>query len=335
LTFRALAHQIAADAQHSFGDMLLVTGMCSAATEARRRIHSTRRPRRQEPPPLKEPPKIQGAPDLVVDNEGPKVGFARVLIERRDGRERLAAAIAEHKQHFQDKTATLRVDRRAKPDWVSAMIEELGAAGANHVLVKSESRKVSARLTFTPQSKLGKLVPCTVVTMILADRGTATWKITGGTAGKRTKGFAGPDLTTTSETLERYAKACKDSKLLLVSGAEGVEWGLIYDLAASSSVEDVSFDNSCTPRAPRRAQSRGSSSPLASGACILRRREVSYLSRASGRALVDESRRRSDRMDAKRAGSPPYTISPGSGALGSIRRAAGVGRSLRAVGPTH
>jgi hypothetical protein len=29
-------------------------------------------------------------------------------------------------------------------------------------------------------------------------------------------------------------KQCKDSKLFFVSAAEGVEWGLAYDLAASS-----------------------------------------------------------------------------------------------------
>jgi hypothetical protein len=198
----------------------------------------------KEPPPLKEPLKLVGAPDLVIDNQGPKVGFTRVLIERSDGREKLAAALTEHKQHWQEKSATVRVDRRAKPEWLAAMIDELASSGASKVVVKSETRaEFPQELTFTPESKLGKLPSCTVVTMVLADRGTATWKMSGGTASKRTKGFAGPDLTTTGDTLERLGKACKDSNKLLVSGAEGVEWGLLYDLAASAKkLEAVSFE---------------------------------------------------------------------------------------------
>ncbi len=38
----------------------------------------------------------------------------------------------------------------------------------------------------------------------------------------------------TADTLERYYKGCKTSDTLFVSGAEGIEWGLVYDLAASA-----------------------------------------------------------------------------------------------------
>jgi hypothetical protein len=193
----------------------------------------------KEPPPLKEPPKIVGAPDIVIDNQGPKVGFTRVLIERNDGREKLAEALAEHKQHWQEKSATVRVDRRAKPEWLAAMIDELASSGASKVIVKSDTRAdFPKELTFAPQSKVGALPACTVATMVLADRGTATWKISGGTASKRARGFAGPDLATTADTLVRMGKACKDSNKLLLGGAEGVEWGLLYDLAASSQKLD-------------------------------------------------------------------------------------------------
>lgn len=198
----------------------------------------------KEPPPLEAPPKPTGPPDLSIDTLGPKVGFTRVMIERSDGKEKLAAEIAEHKQHIDGKQATLRVDRKAKPDWVVAVIAELAKAGATTVLLKTDTREEFPKeLTFTPQAKLGDLAACTVVAMILEDRGTAVWKLSGGTASKRAKGFAGPDLTMTGDTLERYGKACKASQTILVSGAEGVEWGLVYDLAASSKkLEDVSFD---------------------------------------------------------------------------------------------
>jgi hypothetical protein len=198
----------------------------------------------KQPPPLLEPPKVVGAPDLVIDAQGPKVGFTRVLIERRDAREKLAAELAEHKQHWQEKLATVRVDRRAKPEWLALTIDELASSGAEKIIVKTESRAdFPKQLTFTPQSKLGPLPSCTVVTMVLSDRGTASWKIAGGTASKRTRGFAGPDLATTGETLERLGKACKESNKLLLGGAEGVEWGLLYDLAASSKqLQAASFE---------------------------------------------------------------------------------------------
>ena len=47
----------------------------------------------------------------------------------------------------------------------------------------------------------------------------------------------------TGETLERYGKGCKASDVLYVSAAEGVEWGLAYDLAASASkLSEAKFD---------------------------------------------------------------------------------------------
>jgi biopolymer transport protein ExbD len=198
----------------------------------------------KEPPPLTEPPKLTGPPDLVIDNLGAKVGWTRVLVEKPDGRDKLSAALAEHKQHLDGKDVTLRVDRKGKSDWVVMLMDELVKVGATKVLVKTDTRaEFPKEILFTPQQKIGQLEPCTVVATILADRGTAVWKISGGTASKRTKGFAGPDLTMTGDTLERYGKACKTSKTLLVSGAEEVEWGLVYDLAASAKkLQDVTFD---------------------------------------------------------------------------------------------
>jgi biopolymer transport protein ExbD len=197
-----------------------------------------------EPPPLKEAPKPTGPPDLVIDNLGAKVGWTRVLVDKPDGRDKLAEALKEHKTHLDGKEVILRIDRKAKVDWTVMYMDELAKAGATKVLVKTDTRaEYPKEVRFTPQQKIGTLEQCTVVATILADRGTAVWKISGGTASKRTKGFAGPDLTMTGDTIERYGKACKGSKVLLVSGAEEIEWGLVYDLAASAKkLEDVSFD---------------------------------------------------------------------------------------------
>ena len=47
----------------------------------------------------------------------------------------------------------------------------------------------------------------------------------------------------TGDNIQRFAKGCKQSSALFVSAAPSVEWGLAYDLAASSkTIDKVSFD---------------------------------------------------------------------------------------------
>ncbi len=196
------------------------------------------------PPPIKETPKPKGAPHLSIDDLGPKIGFSRVLLDKPEGRAKLDKELEENKAHFDGKEATLTIIRKAKLAHVVSMVEALEKIGATKIIIKTDTRKeYPAQLAFTPQGKAEELASCTVVGMVLADRGTAIWKIAGGTASKRTKGFAGPDLTMTGETIERYAKACKNSSTFLVSAAEEIEWGLVYDLAASTKkLEDAKFD---------------------------------------------------------------------------------------------
>jgi hypothetical protein len=67
----------------------------------------------------------------------------------------------------------------------------------------------------------------------MEDYATAVWRLQGGTAMRRTKGFAGPDLTMTLDTVARLGKTCPTARSAFVSAAEGIEWGLVYDLAAS------------------------------------------------------------------------------------------------------
>jgi hypothetical protein len=196
-----------------------------------------------EPPPMKEVPKPVGPPDLVIDSISPKVGFERENFQFPDGRKKLAAALAQNQQFFEGKQATLIVDRKAKQEWVSAYLSELGKIGVPSVLVKTDTRdEFPHEVTFTPEAKLGSSAGCSTVAMILADRGTAVWKLSGGVAGKRGKGMAGPDLSMTGDTIERVAKSCKGAAALFVAGAPEIEWGLVYDLAASTKKLNVHYD---------------------------------------------------------------------------------------------
>jgi hypothetical protein len=195
-------------------------------------------------PPMSALPKVDAVPDFAIDTLSPKIGFERALLEHAEGRRTLADELAKHKKYIEGLDVTLRVDRNAKLDWVNAYLDELGKLGAKRVLVATETRKeFSQSLPFIPELALHSPAPCSLVAMVLDDRGTAVWRLSGGVASKRGKGMAGPDLSMTGETIERMGKSCKDSGFFFVSAAPTVEWGLAYDLAASARVlEQVHFD---------------------------------------------------------------------------------------------
>jgi hypothetical protein len=186
-------------------------------------------------PPASALPEPSGPPDFEIDSIGAKVGFERTLTDNAEGLAHLRSELSEQKKYVEGQDLTVRVDRRAKLPWVSTYLEELFKSGARSVKIKTDSREgYPTDLDFLPQSQASGAPGCSVVGMILDDRSTAAWKLSGGTASRRQKGMAGPDLSMTGETLERMGKQCKDSNKFFVSGAESVEWGLVYDLAATS-----------------------------------------------------------------------------------------------------
>jgi hypothetical protein len=187
----------------------------------------------------------KGPPPLEIDGISPKVGFARVIFDKPSSRAKLANEIAQNKEHYAGKEALIVVDRKAQTAWVVAMLEELSAIGAGPVTVQTETRAdLPGKLVLEPQSKAGGAAPCSVVTQILADRGTAVWKLSGGVAEKWSKGFAGPDLSMTADAIQRAGKACKDSQTAFISGSEGIEWGLVFDLAAATKkVQTPQFEH--------------------------------------------------------------------------------------------
>jgi hypothetical protein len=192
----------------------------------------------KKPPPV-EPAKPAGPPEFAIDTIGPKVGFSRVVLKKPEDTQELSAKLAEEKQYIDGKDVRLLVDRKTPIDWVVTYISELSKLDAKHVVVITESREEFPKeVRFTPQAAIGSPPSCSVVAMVMEDRSTAVWKLAGGVAMRRSKGFAGPDLTMTAETLERLGKACKESDKIFVSAAEPIEWGLAYDLAASAKALD-------------------------------------------------------------------------------------------------
>jgi hypothetical protein len=189
-------------------------------------------------------PKPAGPPDFEIDSLSAKVGFERALLDQRDGRTNLVLLLKPAAKFVDGQDVSLIVDRSAKLPWVVAYLDELGKLGVKRVLVKTETRKeFAASLAFSPELSLKSLPDCSVVAMVLEDRGTAVWKLSGGVATKHGKGMAGPDLSMTGDNIERFAKGCKQSRALFVSAGPGVEWGLAYDLTASAkTLPQASFD---------------------------------------------------------------------------------------------
>ncbi len=199
----------------------------------------------KQPPPVTETPKPSGTPQLTIDTVGPKVGFARALLEQREGQANLRAELEKNREHFAGKPSTLIVDRKAKQAHVAVFLEELGKIGSKPVTIKTESRKdYPTEVAFTPENAIGDVPSCSVVAIVMEDRGTAVWKLSGGVAGKREKGMAGPDLTMTGDTIVRIAKACEQSRTIFVAAAPELEWGLAFDLAASTKALDKAYFDS-------------------------------------------------------------------------------------------
>jgi len=147
-----------------------------------------------EPPPTataESAPKPAGPPDFEIDTLSAKVGFERALLDQRDGHTRLVELLKGAEKFVAGQDVSLRIDRSAKLPWVTAYIEELGKLGAKHVLVKTETRKeFASSLPFSPELGLKSPASCSVVAMVLEDRGTAVWKLSGGVATKHGKGMA-------------------------------------------------------------------------------------------------------------------------------------------------
>ncbi len=190
------------------------------------------------------PPKPKGPPDFEIDTLSAKVGFERALLDQRDGHDNLTKLLKPTENFVDGQDVSLLVDRNAKLPWVVTFVDELGKLGAKHVIVKTETRKeYSPSLALSPELSLKSPPECSTVAMVLEDRGTAVWKLSGGVATKHGKGMAGPDLSMTGDNIERFAKGCKNSTMLFVSAGPTVEWGLAYDLAVSAkTLEKVHFD---------------------------------------------------------------------------------------------
>lgn len=200
-------------------------------------------------------PRPRSIPSFSIDEVSPQVGFSRVLLTTPEGHpnrlgpDQLREELSSVKEFIENQPVTLQVHRKARPEWVSLYLEELAALGATPLTVQTDTRgDLPASLPFVAERSLQSPPSCTLAGVITADRGTAVWRISGGAARKRGRGMGGPDLTMTGDTIASLAQTCA-SDLFFVHGAEGIEWGLIYDLAATGlSLEQGKQKRAVVPR---------------------------------------------------------------------------------------
>ncbi len=184
-------------------------------------------------------PIAKSPPTLVIDESGPQVRGMSAVLKQENGAPNapgianLKSYLEDEKEFLEDKEVEIEIARKTPPEFVVIFLSALADLHPQKVTIKTSTRSsYPTTIEFIPQELLKKPKPCSLVGTITKKRGTAIWKLSGGTAHKRARGMSGPDLSMTGETIERMAKKC-ESDTFFVTAAEGITWGQIYDLAGA------------------------------------------------------------------------------------------------------
>jgi biopolymer transport protein ExbD len=221
---------LAALAAASCGDDKSKTGTASSASPT-----ASAAPTQAAPTP-----KPKTMPALIVDSLGPYIGQVRVDMKQENWPEKLAAAVKE--LPINGEPVTLIAEKRARTPDVAAVVAELGRAGAPKVTLKTDGRDdVPKELVVTPPDKISTPPGCSVSVMVLKDLSTAVWPFKGGLGKRQRKGFAGPDLSNTSDVIQKDLAAC-DSTMAFFSADDAISWEMAYNLAGTLKVVDEKSD---------------------------------------------------------------------------------------------
>lgn len=188
--------------------------------------------------PVQAPARPKELGVQTVDPMGLLVGGERIKLGEAGGLEKLTKVVSE--MNLSGKTVEVVALKKAKASDVMALVKAFGGAGVASVKLRADGREDLPReLELTPLARItNKLPPCTVVTMVNKDLATGVWAIVGGIGKKHTKGFAGPDLTNTGETLKKDLEKC-DSKVAFFAIDESLEWELAHNLGGAVRVADA------------------------------------------------------------------------------------------------
>lgn len=183
-----------------------------------------------------QPPRPKTMPELLVDPEGPYLGGQRIDLVAAGGREKLTQVVKD--LPIDGKPVTLLAEKKAKIQFVAAVVAELGKAGAPTVTIKTDGRDdLPKEIVVTPENRVASPPACSVSAMVIKDLSTAVWPFGGGVGRRHRKGFAGPDLSHTSDQLKKDLAGC-ESSMAFFSSDETILWEMAYNLAGTVIVSD-------------------------------------------------------------------------------------------------
>lgn len=173
-------------------------------------------------------------PVITVDDGGALVNGERFDFTQPDAKGRMTAALAG-KPMVEGESVEIEVMRNVKTPRVALAVHAIRLAKAKSVTVKTPNRdRVMTPLELAFPSAATE---CSAVGFIGKDRAINAWPVSGGTAARFTKGFAGPDLTLGSAGVRKISNGCK-SPWFFVSSEDTVEWGQTFDLALAVRAGD-------------------------------------------------------------------------------------------------
>lgn len=170
---------------------------------------------------------VKPALSLVVDDKRFTINGDKVDFGGTDPKSQIASAISG-KAGIEGAVVEVVVMRDALTPKVGMVMAALRAAKARGATVKTTRRDgntESLALTWGTQRP-----ECAAVGMIGKDGAITAWSVSGGTAARFARGFAGPDLTLGSAGVRKAIQGC-DSTVYYLAAADNIVWGLLFDLA--------------------------------------------------------------------------------------------------------
>ncbi len=180
--------------------------------------------------PTAAPVEAPTTTSVSMDDTAVTVNGTRIAFDGPSPRARIATELAG-KPKIAGETVPLVAQRNAKAARVAIAVAALKDAKAAGVLVRTQKRdNATGEL---PVGWVDAPVACSAVAMIAKDVSISVWTVGGTVARRFAKGMAGPDLTLGSDGFRKGASTC-DAPIAYVAGDEGIQWGLVFDLALAA-----------------------------------------------------------------------------------------------------
>ncbi len=182
-------------------------------------------------PKEREKTKWKKMPSITVDNLGAYIGGERAhLDEKKKGLAELKDIVS--RLPIGEDPVEIVAQKKTKVSWVATVVFELGEGGATEVTIKTPGRgDLPNEITVVPEKSLDNVPGCSISVAVNEKLNTGVWAFKGGLGQKHVKGFAGPDITNTSTSVEKRMKTC-NSPIAFFGGSFKREWQHVYNLGA-------------------------------------------------------------------------------------------------------